>query len=71
MTYPLGGHSSIQRALAIADCYGSIDGEHHKMWVIDQMVRALVAEDYENWVRQHKDGQDGPDTHRWDKGIAP
>ena len=32
-----------QRALAIADAYGSVDGGHHKMWVIDQMVRALTS----------------------------
>ena len=43
----------IKRALALAH-YGTTDGEHHKMWVIDQMVRALTgcpmvevnAEDY-------------------------
>lgn len=32
----------IAKALEFADCYGGIDGDHHKMWVIDQMVRALT-----------------------------
>jgi hypothetical protein len=33
----------IQRALAYAVRYGGIDGDHHKAWVIDQMVRALTG----------------------------
>jgi hypothetical protein len=32
----------IAKALEIAKRYGSIDGSHHKMWVIDQMIRALT-----------------------------
>lgn len=33
----------IDTALDYALRYGGIDGAHHKMWVIDQMVRALTA----------------------------
>lgn len=33
----------IESALSIALSYGGIDGGHHKMWVIDQMVRALTG----------------------------
>lgn len=33
----------IGRALEIAVRYGGIDGDHHKTWVIDQMVRALTG----------------------------
>ena len=32
----------IDKALDIALNYGGFDGGHHKMWVIDQMVRALT-----------------------------
>jgi hypothetical protein len=32
----------VKRSLDIAMLYGGIDGSHHKMWVIDQMVRALT-----------------------------
>lgn len=32
----------IDKALQIAAEDGCIDGDHHKMWVIDQMVRALT-----------------------------
>lgn len=51
--------------------YGGIDGEHHKTWVIDQMVRALTGTDYANWVQESKVGEDGPNTYTWDEGIAP
>lgn len=33
----------IEKALAIAQTHGSTDGAHSKMWVIDQMVRALTG----------------------------
>jgi hypothetical protein len=51
--------------------YGSIDGGHHKMWVIDQMVRALTGDEYDLWVVAHNDGENGCDTYSWDEGIAP
>lgn len=58
-------------AVVLAVCYGSIDGEHHKRWVIDQMVRALAGEQYDTLVAQACDGEDGPHTYDWDTGIAP
>lgn len=60
----------IKDALEVAE-FGGIDGGHHKMWVIDQMVRALTGPDYGAWVAAFKDGEDGPDTYEWDEGIAP
>lgn len=36
-------HEAIEAAIAIAVKYGGIDGDHHKTWVIDQMVRALTG----------------------------
>lgn len=30
-------------ALEIAQCDGQVDGDHHKAWAIDQMVRALTG----------------------------
>ncbi|GGK61671.1 hypothetical protein Sme01_03490 [Sphaerisporangium melleum] len=38
-----GGSDRIARALKIAVEYGSVDGDHHKAWTIDQMVRALTG----------------------------
>lgn len=33
----------IEKALDLAVRYGGTDGDHHKAWVIDQMVRALTG----------------------------
>lgn len=33
----------IDKAIEFAVKYGGIDGDHHKAWVIDQMVRALTG----------------------------
>lgn len=46
-------------ALAIAHSFGQIDGSHHKGWVIDQMVRHLLGDDYEGWVAKHDAGEEG------------
>jgi hypothetical protein len=61
----------IEEALTIAIRYGGFDGAHHKAWVIDQMVRALTGDDYEEFVAEACDGEDGPETYSWDEGVAP
>jgi hypothetical protein len=61
----------IEKAIDLAVRYGGIDGEHHKTWVIDQMVRALAGDGYDEIVRDAKAGEDGPETYSWDVGIAP
>ena len=61
----------MEQALTVASCYGGIDGGHHKMWVIDQMVRALLGDSYDEWVAEYQTGEDGPNTYSWDEGIAP
>ena len=33
----------ITAALNLATAWGGVDGEHHKMWTIDQMVRVLTG----------------------------
>ena len=63
--------TQIDEALELAVQYGGIDGGHHKMWVIDQMVRALTGDDYDQFVADACEGEDGPDTYDWDCGIAP
>lgn len=59
------------KVLGLIENYGGIDGAHHKQWVIDQVVRVLTGDRYDEWVRGIKDGVDGPDTYHWDEGIAP
>ncbi len=75
-----GPQARIHRALRVADEFGQTDGAHHKTWVIDQMVRALLGQrpgyeeptnEYLSWVRVYSHGEDGPDTYQWDEGIAP
>ncbi len=77
----------ITEALEIALSYGCTDGGHHKMWVIDQMVRALLdcpkipvlgafydfgeSEAYRAWVQEYESGEDGSKTYEWDIGTAP
>jgi hypothetical protein len=61
----------IEAALDLAFRFGGIDGGHHKMWVIDQMVRILAGDAYEERVQIECAGEDGPETYIWDTGIAP
>jgi len=61
----------IQSALDLAIRYGGIDGAHHKTWVIDQVIRILAGDKYDEIVREACDGEDGPNTYEWDEGIAP
>lgn len=61
-----------EAAIAIALQYGGTDGAHHKMWVIDQMLRILLTEDaYKETIDNACDGEDGPNTYEWDIGVAP
>ena len=60
----------VKKALDLIEEWGGIDGEHHKQWLLDQLVRVL-ADDYDKWVRDWENGEDGPSTYEWDKGIAP
>lgn len=50
----------IKLAVDVAVECAQYDGEHHKMWVIDQMVRHLTGDQYAETV-----GDD------WDEGVAP
>ena len=61
----------IQAAIDLAVRFGGIDGGHHKSWVIDQMVRALAGNRYNQIVADTCNGPDGPDSYSWDVGIAP
>jgi hypothetical protein len=61
----------IEKAIELAVEYGGIDGDHHKAWVIDQMVRVLPGDQYEQVVAEAREGEDGPQTYGWNVGIAP
>lgn len=61
----------IAAAIDLAIRYGQIDGDHHKTWVIDQMVRVLSWPHYDEIVAEACDGEDGPGTYSWEVGIPP
>lgn len=61
----------VRLALQFALENGQYDGAHHKMWVIDQIVRILTGDRYDQVIAEYCDGEDGPETYAWDEGIAP
>ncbi len=61
----------IEAAITLGVRYGGTDGEHHKAWVIDQMIRALAGDRYDQIVADARTGEDGPHTYDWDVGVAP
>lgn len=63
--------SKLKEILDLISDYGGIDGSHHKQWLLDRIVRELTGDDYEKWVAEWEDGEDGPQTYKWDTGIAP
>lgn len=61
-----GNQGLVEQALIIIAQYGSIDGAHHKQWVIDQVLRCILADNYQEWVNDLC-----VDGEVWDTGIAP
>ena len=68
----------VYNALTLAFSYAQIDGSHHRIWVIDQMVRMLTGDQYDKWIEVYQAGE--PDEegygeedilYEWDTGIAP
>ena len=60
-----------KRVLDLIFEYGQIDGGHHKMWVIDQIVRILTKDKYNEWIKDYVYDEETGDIYSWDKGIAP
>jgi len=56
-----------KNALQIITQYGQIQGDHHSKWVIDQVTRALLGGQYNEWRARMKE-RDGDE---YDEGIAP
>ena len=57
--------------LSLITEWGGIDGGHHKQWLLDQIVRALTGDRYDKWISDYELGDSGPETYKWDEGIAP
>ncbi len=76
----------VEKALAFAKRWSQNDGEHHKTWAIDQMVRILTgcwvdesgcvpengtSGEYEKFIAEFQNGEDGPESYEWEVGIPP
>lgn len=61
----------IVKAVAVAMEYGQFDGDHHKQWALNQVVRILAGNEYNSVIAAFENGEDGPQTYEWDTGIAP
>ena len=66
----------INDALSLIMSYSGIAGDHHKQWVLDQVVRALAQSPakYHQWVRTSKgewDEREHAYEYDWDEGIPP
>lgn len=57
----------VYKALQTLVYYGQVDGSHHKMWAIDQAVRMLLGERYDEFVKLYENNGE----YSWDVGIAP
>lgn len=68
-----GTRSATDKVLKALDLIEIFDYAQQKQWLLDQLVRHLTGSDtsYEEWVRRHNAGEDGPNTYAWDVGISP
>ena len=67
-----GLQQRVDKALNIAVLYAHCAGDDHRLWVIDQMIRALTGPNYKQWVAQTTTDEHGnsyPDL--WDVGTVP
>lgn len=65
---------AVRKALNVIERYGGpgvSDTYAHKTWVLDQVVRVLTGDSYEEWLRAQKDGEDGPESYEWEEGTPP
>jgi hypothetical protein len=58
-------------ALALAKRFGGVQESHHQAWLLDQMCRVLLGDEYPQWVAEFEAGEDGAQTYQWQTGIAP
>ena len=62
---------TITRTQELIERWGGIDGDHHKLWLLDQVMRVIQGDNYKQWVIDLCAGEDGPNTYDYDEGIAP
>jgi hypothetical protein len=56
----------------LAHRYAGINGVHHKQWLIDQILRVLLAGSYNDFIAEYNSDNSGDSAcDDWDEGIAP
>jgi hypothetical protein len=53
--------------LTLIEQYGWIDGAHHKQWVLTEIAKIILGDEYQAWARSEDPEMYGD----WDEGIAP
>lgn len=64
------GPERIAKALEVVFSHGQTDGAHHKAWAIDQVVRELTGEKYDDFVNFYQFGVTDPEKVAKAKIIA-
>lgn len=69
-----GDDPRIIEAVGEIALYWHIEGDIHRRWLLDRVLRILLGEDdgrYEKVVAYICEGEDGPHTHEYDPGVPP
>lgn len=62
----------IAEALSLLWCWGQYEGEtQQQVWLLDQVVRLLTGDQYDDWVRRRNAGDGLPDKTPWSTGKSP
>jgi hypothetical protein len=57
--------------------HGQVEGDHHRLYCIDQVLRIALGDDYNQWVKDFEAPQEEPGypgefwEDEWEIGIAP
>jgi len=62
----------IAAAVSVIEEYGMTDGAHHKQWILDQVLRAILgAKGYDKWLSTYNATAQSGEWPEWDQGVAP
>lgn len=68
--YPPNLREAIDKIIDLVIDGLGIDGGHHKQWFLEQILRAIVGDEYDRVARELTTGSDGI-VYGWEAGIAP
>lgn len=70
--HPADPHEAINKVVKLASDGLWCDGDHHKQWYLEQILRVLFGEHYDQAVAAMTADEDGnPNTYNWEPGVAP